>query len=101
MYRVLISYGHPDDPAVFDAYYSTTHLPLAKAIPGIAAFAAGRCESFDGSTPTAYMLADISFKTREDAQAGLASPEGQAAAADLINFATGGATLAFRPDDII
>ena len=46
------------------------------------------------------MVADIGFATREDAAAGLSSPEGQAAAADLANFATGGATLVFRNDDI-
>ncbi|BBZ58128.1 EthD family reductase [Mycolicibacterium phocaicum] len=99
MYRVLISYGHPDDPSAFDNYYANTHLPLAAQIPGVTHFAAGRCESFDGTTPSSYMLADIGFATREDAHAGLSSPQGQAAAADIANFATGGATMAFRNDD--
>lgn len=100
MYRVLISYGHPDDPAAFDKYYTDTHLPLAAQIPGVQHFVAGRCEPLDGTPPAVYMLADIAFASREDATAGLASPQGQAASADLANFATGGATLAFRNDDI-
>jgi uncharacterized protein (TIGR02118 family) len=100
VYRVLISYGHPDDPAAFDEYYSGTHLALAAQIPGVQQFVAGRCESLDGTTPPVYMLADIGFASREDAAAGLSSPQGQAASADLANFATGGATLAFRNDDI-
>lgn len=99
MYRVLISYGHPDDPAAFDDYYASTHLPLAAQIPGVMHFAAGRCESLDGTTPAFYMFADIGFATREDALAGLSSPQGQAAAADIAAFATGGATMTFRNDD--
>jgi uncharacterized protein (TIGR02118 family) len=100
MYRVLISYGHPEDPVAFDDYYASSHLPLAAQIPGVQQFVAGRCESLDGTKPSAYMLADIGFANRDEAQAGLVSPEGQAAAADLANFATGGATFAFRNDDI-
>lgn len=100
MYRVLITYGNPDDPAAFDDYYASTHLPLAAQIPGVQQFVAGKCETFDGTAPSTYLIADIAFATREDAQAGLGSPEGQAAAADMSNFATGGAMLAFRNDDI-
>ncbi len=100
MYRVLISYGHPADPAAFDEYYSGTHLPLAAQIPGVQQFVAGRCEPLDGTPPSAYWLADIAFASREDAMAGLASPQGRAASVDLANFATGGATLTFRNDDI-
>ncbi|QVI27250.1 EthD family reductase [Mycolicibacterium neoaurum] len=100
MYRVLISYGHPEDPAAFDDYYTHTHLPLASRIPGVQQFVAGRCESLDGTDTPVYLIADISFASRGDAAAGLTSPEGQAAAADMANFATGGATLTFRNDDI-
>jgi uncharacterized protein (TIGR02118 family) len=40
-----------------------------------------------------YLVAILHFDSMADVNAALASPEGQAAAADLPNFATGGATL--------
>jgi hypothetical protein len=44
-----------------------------------------------GSAP--YLVAILNFDSMADLSAALASPEGQAAAADLPNFASGGATL--------
>ena len=47
----------------------------------------------DGSDAPYYYLAELLFDDMEALQAALGSPEGQAAAGDLANFATGGATL--------
>lgn len=33
MHHLIVCYGHPDEPASFDQYYSTTHRPLADKIP--------------------------------------------------------------------
>lgn len=33
MYRLLVLYPPPNDPAAFRAYYEGTHLPLAGAAP--------------------------------------------------------------------
>ncbi len=100
MFRVIITYGQPTDPAAFDEYYSTTHLPLAGKIPGVQSFAAGRTDSLDGSAPANYYIATIGFADKDSAAAGLTSPEGQAAAADIANFATGGAVMHFAHDTI-
>jgi uncharacterized protein (TIGR02118 family) len=34
---LTVCYGHPADPAAFDAYYASTHRPLTEKIPGLAA----------------------------------------------------------------
>ncbi len=50
-----------------------------------------KTESLDGSTPTTYLIATLDFDSQEAlGGAGLSSAEGQAAAADVPNFATGG-----------
>jgi uncharacterized protein (TIGR02118 family) len=100
MYRMLVSYGQPLEPDVFDAYYRDIHLPLAGRIPGVRSFAAGHGEQLADNPTSAYFLAEIVFDSREDALAGLSSAHGQAAAADVANFATGGATMAFFNDEI-
>lgn len=95
MYVITVIYHHPHDPAAFDEYYSTTHRPLAEAINGLTALSVSRCESLDESPPAEYVIARLVFATKDDALEGLSSTEGQAAAGDVANFATGGATMLF------
>ena len=93
MAQVLVLYNHPEDPAAFDRYYRQTHIPLAQRIPGLRSYviSAGPVQALAGSAP--YLVAVLTFNSMADLSAALASPEGQAAAADLPNFASGGATL--------
>ena len=38
MHVLTVCYGHPTDPAAFDAYYTSTHVPLAEKIPGMTSY---------------------------------------------------------------
>jgi uncharacterized protein (TIGR02118 family) len=93
MTYLLVQYGAPADPAAFDRYYSETHAPLAKKIPGLREFSIskGPVQALAGTAP--HLIAMLGFDSAAAIQAALASPEGRAAAADLQNFASGGATL--------
>lgn len=48
-----------------------------------------------------YLIAVLSFDSTADLGAGLASPEGQAAAADVPNFASRGATLLIYDSKVV
>ena len=98
MHILTVAYGHPSNPAAFDEHYARTHRPLVDRIPGLAGFAARRCAALDGSEPPYYLLAELSFPSAEALRAALSSPEGQAAAADVANFADGGATMFVQYD---
>lgn len=98
MYRLVVCYGHPDDPAAFDQHYNGTHRPLADKIPGLREWSAGKCSAPDGSKPAYYLIAVLVFDSKQALEDGLASAEGQAAAADVQNFATGGATMVITDD---
>ncbi|WP_026918226.1 EthD family reductase [Gordonia shandongensis] len=93
MHRVNVLYGEPTDHRQFEEYYRSTHLPLAAAIPGASGltFAFG-VEAAEGSSPF-WAIFSADFASAEAFGAGMASPEGQAAAADIANYATGGATI--------
>ena len=93
MHVLTVCYGHPKDPAAFDAYYEATHGPLVEKIPGLTAFTARHCASLDGSPAPYYLLAELSFASAEALNAGLGSPEGRATGGDLANFADGGVTM--------
>lgn len=96
MARMIAMYRKPADPAAFDTYYFGTHVPIAKKIPGLRSY-----EVNDGGigTPAGpsdfHLIAILTFDGIADIQAGLGSPEGQAAAADLGNFAQAGVDLLF------
>jgi uncharacterized protein (TIGR02118 family) len=93
MAQILVLYNAPADPAAFQHYYHQIHTPLAKTIPGLRSLTIsdGTVQALAGNPP--YLVANLAFDSMADLQAALASPEGKATAADLQNFASGGATL--------
>ncbi len=94
MAKLTVLYGHPTDSASFDEYYADNHLPLVEKIPNLRQFEAGKVIATpDGSEPPYYLIAELWFDGVEQLQRSMSSSEGRAAAEDLQNFATGGATL--------
>lgn len=99
MAKLIALYGKPADPKHFDDYYRNTHTPLARAIPGLKAFDVSRGTIANPIGPSRYhKVAVLEFESMEALQAGLAAPEGQRAAADIGNFADGGAELLIFDD---
>jgi uncharacterized protein (TIGR02118 family) len=88
MARLLVLYKTPKDPAAFDKYYFETHVPIANKIPGFTKYEVshGPVVSPMGDTGL-HMIATIEFPDMATLQAAFASPEGQAAAADVATFA--------------
>ncbi|MBX3569758.1 MAG: EthD family reductase [Rhizobiaceae bacterium] len=100
MARLVALYGTPKDPAAFDRYYAATHIPLAKQVPGLRRYSVSRGPVASAAAASdLHLVATLYFDTLPDIQAALASPEGQAAAADLANFADGGVDLVFFDDE--
>ena len=56
----------------------------------------GRCETLDGSAPPHFVVAVMDWDTKQDAITALSSPEGEAATADMGNFAHAGADVSFH-----
>jgi uncharacterized protein (TIGR02118 family) len=94
MAKLVALYNPPRDSAGFDAYYVPTHIPLARKVPGVTKVEVSTGPVMTPEGPAPYHVVGIlSFDSMASLQAGLASPEGQAAVADLANFASGGATI--------
>lgn len=101
MYQITIVYNQPTDAAAFDEHYEHTHVPLVRAIPDVRAFELSKCDSLDATTPAAYAIACLSFDDKHSAGNAFGSPAGQAAAGDVANFASGGATMYFTERNAI
>ncbi|RJF88841.1 EthD family reductase [Oleomonas cavernae] len=93
MSTLMVLYGRPTDPARFDAYYGERHLPLVRRLPGLKSvgFSRSGVEVLAGND--LYLVVRMEFDTGDAVKAALSSPEGQAAAADLANFADGGVQI--------
>ncbi len=103
MTRLLVLYGHPKDPAAFDRHYQDVHIPLARKMKGLRKWTVGKVTGTPGNLPTPYYyIADLYMDSREEFERLLASPEGQAAVADVPNYATGGVTFLYTEiEDVI
>ena len=96
MARMIAMYRKPADEAAFDAYYFGTHVPIAKKIPGLRSYEVNHGGVATPAGPSDFhLIAILTFDSIADIQAGLGSTEGQAAAADLGNFAQAGVDLLF------
>lgn len=100
MYRVSVLYGTPTDPEAFDQYYRDVHIPLAKQMKGLTRWTLTWTSAQDGDLGDGiYLVADLYAEDKNAMDAIFASPEGQAAAADVLKFATGGATMLFGTEE--
>lgn len=96
MVRLLVLYGHPKDPAAFDRYYAEAHIPIARRMKGLRKWTIGKVIGTPDDNPSPYYyIADLYMESRAEFEALLASPEGQAAVADVPKYATGGVTFLY------
>lgn len=87
MQRLTVLYTPPSDPEAFEAHYLTEHVPLARAVPGLARLEAARVVATpDGSPAPYYRVADLFFEDADFAAA-VASPEMVTAGRDAARLA--------------
>lgn len=91
MAKLFAIYQQPKDATAFDKYYYNTHVPLAKTIPGLHSYEVTRGDVTGmAGNHAAYLVAVLEFDSLAAIGVAMASPEGQATAADLANFASSG-----------
>jgi uncharacterized protein (TIGR02118 family) len=97
MHRMIVLYNEPKDPAHFKKYYVETHLPLASKLAGVK----HANYSFDvkplGPGKAPFCIFEADFESEAAMMSALGSKEGQAVAADVPNYASGGVTMAHFP----
>lgn len=94
MAQLVVMYRTPTDPAAFDAHYFGKHVPIAKSIPGLRNYDVSQGPVTTPAGPAAYhLVAVLEFDDLAAIHDAFASPEGQAAVADVGTFATGGVEM--------
>lgn len=96
MYVFTCLYRHPADPEAFDRHFFAVHGPLARKVVELGlrgATATKLAPNPDGTAPPFYVKVDITADSAEVLQAAMSTPEGQAAQADMANFAGAGVVM--------
>lgn len=93
MHKLVVLYPHPESPEAFQRYYTETHLPLAATLPGLRA--SRHAFGVDGvGAPSPYFcIWEGEFDSADAMGAAMQSAVGQAVAADVVNYATGGCVI--------
>ncbi len=94
MARLVVMYRTPKDVGAFDKHYFETQVPIAKRIPGLRKYEVSQGPVVTPAGPSGlHLIATLHFDDLAAIQRAFASAEGQAAAADVQTFATGGVDM--------
>jgi uncharacterized protein (TIGR02118 family) len=94
LFQLTALYNHPEDAAAFDKHYDQTHAGLAAKLPGLQRYTVSRPgPDPEGNPPAYHLVAVLEWEDQATFGAGMAGPEGEAALADLANFAGAGVTM--------
>ena len=87
MVKLIAVYAKPDDVAAFEKHYREVHLPLARKMPGLKKCELAWVRGSPGGEARYHLVAELYFEDRAALKAALGSPEGAAAAKDVMGFA--------------
>ena len=86
MTRLIVLYKKPKDPEHFEKNYREVHGPMTGKLYGIGDCKYGRVYALDGGAGEFFWYWSGTFDSRQAALDAMASPEGQAGAADVPNY---------------
>jgi uncharacterized protein (TIGR02118 family) len=94
MAQLVVMYKSPTDVDAFNKYYFDKHISIAKKIPGLRQYEVSQGPVASPAGPSGYhLVALLHFDDLTAIQGAFGSAEGQAAVADVQNFATGGVDI--------
>lgn len=87
MVKLVALYKKPADTTAFDDHYFNTHLALSNQMPGLLKAEVSKVTGAPGGEAEYYLMCEMYFENMDALKAAMSSPEGKAAAKDLMGFA--------------
>jgi uncharacterized protein (TIGR02118 family) len=87
MAKLIALYKKPANTQEFDERYFNGHIPLANKIPGLKKCEVAKITGSPAGESEYYMITELYFDSMEALKEGMSSPEGKAAAKDIMSFA--------------
>jgi uncharacterized protein (TIGR02118 family) len=95
MVKIIALYKPPADRNAFDDHYQRVHLPLLRKTPGLRRVEITKITGAPIGESSYFLMAEMYYDSTEAMNAANASPEGRAAAKDLMSFAASIVTVFF------
>ena len=90
MVKLIALYRKPEDAealAEFEKHYFEVHMPLVEKTPGLMRSEVAKISGLPGMENKYHLMAEMYYESMDSFNSGMASPEGRAAAKDLMGFA--------------
>src|SRR5512146_733637 len=87
MVKLIAMYKTPADAEEFEKHYFEVHMPLIYKMPGLLKAEVSKLSGMPGQDNKYHMMAEMYFDDMDRLNESMASPEGRAAAKDLMGFA--------------
>ena len=98
---IFTLYRRPDMSGdEFRDYWRNTHGPISAKLPGLNKYVQNHALATEEGEPAIAGIAEVYFDSVETMQDALASPEGEAALADLPNFTDAERTITIIVDEV-
>lgn len=99
--QLIALYGIPTDEQEFERHYIETHVPLVVKIPHLRQATSAVVQAVaDGGEVELHRIAVLSFANMDEFEEAATTAETRAAIDDILNFATGGATMLIASVDL-
>ena len=95
MHKLIAMYRRPENLEEFERAYRETHLPLVEQMPNLRQVEINRVTGAPTGEPEYYLIAELSFDTREEMMEAISSDASRQAARSLRAFAQGLITMVF------
>lgn len=95
MAKVIVLFGKPKDPELFDKEYWNDHVPMVKKMPGVRKYTVNKVVSAPRGEPAYYQIVELEFDNMDNLKKALDSPAGREAGRHSVKIATGGITFMY------
>ena len=95
MTKIIVLFGQPKDPKLFEEQYWKGHVPMAKAMPGLKKYTVHKIVGAPRGEPAYYQVVELEFEDMDSLQRALESPTGRESGRHSVKIATGGITFLY------
>jgi len=93
--KIIVLFGKPTDPKLFDRQYWDDHIPIAKQMPGLRKYTVHKVLSAPRGEPAYYQVAELEFDNMDSLKNAISSQAGKDSGRHGMKIATGGMTFLY------
>ena len=93
--KIIVLFGKPADPQLFDKQYWEEHVPMTKKMPDLRNYTVHKVVPPPRGDPAYYQVVELEFDTMESLKNATASQAGKDSTRHALKIATGGMTFLY------